>query len=81
MNKSSILNIRIDPMLKSKLVQKAKDEGIDISKLCRPALENLVSPVRIPVVGKVDSNTGKVFIVHGDGECVPITSDEIFERE
>ena len=73
MSKSKMLTARLDPLSVAKLETLAKDHGVSRSEMLRIILEDIPK-------GTVD-NKGKVTLVQGDGECVPITSDEIFERE
>lgn len=72
--KTVIMNVRLTPLDRARLDAEAKDAGTDLSKWVRTKLG-------IDTIGTVDSNTGKVVLVQGNGECIPLTSEEIFASE
>ena len=72
--KTVIMNIRLTPLDRARLDAEAKEAGTDLSKWVRARLG-------IDTIGTVDSNTGKVVLVQENGECIPLTSEEIFASE
>ncbi len=72
--KTVIMNVRLTPLDRARLDAEAKDAGTDLSKWVRTKLG-------IDTIGTVDSNTGKVVLVQGNGERIPLTSEEIFASE
>jgi len=65
--KTEVLKVRLTPMALTKLDAIAKDKGIDRSKAMRLVLEQFLS---IPVVGRVNSETGHITLTNGEVEIV-----------
>ena len=74
MDKTEMLNVRLDPQNMAKLDALAKDAGVNRSEMLRRILAEIVT------VGKVNWDSGKVKLVT-EADMVDVTAEELAARE